>query len=339
MLRSGCRTRSSKNQTHWAASCEGRRPFAFVRKNKRLPTLQICLGFVGQLQPDPAVASRNGVLNRPATFEAGVAPAQQSSGLLLSADDVNAHRSIRCSPHPANSYRKRARRRPRTPDLVVWRLRGTTAFAMGQNDLGNAVDAFGFLQLDTHKAVRCSGLPALSDGRSHARHVQRLPSKNMAVKEIVSAIDAYIAELKQARGLIASLFAHSDTRDKKPIKRNSRGKRKAEKLVVQPTVAPEVAVQVIPTRTPRQRRRPAKPVSQTVSALGGPVPEGPVVVRSSDLARLRAPSNRGYPTVQKSDTSSDTLGELARDVERLISQRSGSVSSGTTLSHEKSPCS
>jgi hypothetical protein len=49
MLRSGCRTGTSKNQTHRAASREGCRPFAFVPCNTRLPTLQICIVFVGHL--------------------------------------------------------------------------------------------------------------------------------------------------------------------------------------------------------------------------------------------------------------------------------------------------
>jgi hypothetical protein len=162
--------------------------------------------------------------------------------------------------------------------------------------------------------------------------------QDMAVKEIVSAIDAYIAKLKEARGLIASLCAHSDTKGKEPIKRNGRGKRKARELLVRPPIAPEVVVQVIPARAPRQRQRQAKPASQTVSALGGPIPEGPVVVRSSDLAHLRSPSDQGYPSVQKSDTSSDTLGELAQDVERLLSRRGGAVSGGPAFSLEKSPC-
>jgi hypothetical protein len=43
MLRSGCRTRSSKNQTHRAASREGCRPFALVPHHNGLPTLQICI--------------------------------------------------------------------------------------------------------------------------------------------------------------------------------------------------------------------------------------------------------------------------------------------------------
>jgi hypothetical protein len=84
--------------------------------------------------------------------------------------------------------------------------------------------------------------------------------------------------------------------------------------------APEVAVQIIPARAPRQRRRLANPVLPTSSALGGPIPVGPVVIRSSDLARMRSVSSQVRPAVQEQQlpASSGVLEELAQEVAKRL---------------------
>jgi hypothetical protein len=146
----------------------------------------------------------------------------------------------------------------------------------------------------------------------------------MAIEEIVSAINAYIDRLKAARGLLAP-YTQSETTDRAPRKRKSRGKLQSIQVPVPPPGASVVAVQIVPAWAPRQRHRLEKPVSQTFSVLSGPVPKGPVVIRSSDLARMRSGSSQAQPTVpeQQPAASRGALEELAQEAaERLASSRS-----------------
>ena len=142
----------------------------------------------------------------------------------------------------------------------------------------------------------------------------------MAIQEIVSAIDAYIVRLKAARDLLTSSYTPSETRDRKPIRRKSRGKPQFIQVSVLPPSASEVAVQIVPARMPRQRRNLERPVSKTFSALGGPVPKGPVVIRSSDLARMRSGRSQAHPTVpaQQPAASRGALEELAQEVAKRL---------------------
>jgi hypothetical protein len=142
----------------------------------------------------------------------------------------------------------------------------------------------------------------------------------MAIQEIVSSIDTYIARLKAARDLLASPSTPSETRDRKPMRRKGRGKPQSIQVPVAPSSASEVAVQIVPARIPRQRRHLEKPVSQTFSALGGPVPQGPVVIRSSDLARPRSRPSQAHPTVpaQQPTASRGALEELAQEVAKRL---------------------
>jgi hypothetical protein len=147
----------------------------------------------------------------------------------------------------------------------------------------------------------------------------------MATQEIVLAIDAYIAQLKEARDLIASLCLQSETSDRKPLKQKSRQQTQPVQVPAPPPDALEVAVQVIPARAPRQRRRLAAPASPGFSALGGAIPKGPVVIRSSDLARAGSVASRAHPTVQAQQptTSHGALEELAREVSKRLASRGG----------------
>jgi hypothetical protein len=142
----------------------------------------------------------------------------------------------------------------------------------------------------------------------------------MAIQEIISSIDAYITRLKTARDLLASLHTPSETRVKEPRKRTSQGKPQSIQVPIPPSSASEAPVQIIPAKVPRQRQRLKKQVSQTFSALGGPVPNGPVVVRSSDLARTLSGSSQAQPTVpaQKSTPSLGALEELAQEVAKRL---------------------
>jgi hypothetical protein len=142
----------------------------------------------------------------------------------------------------------------------------------------------------------------------------------MAIHEIVLAIDAYIDRLKAARELLASLHTTLEVIDRKPRKRKSRGKPQSIQLADPPPRAPQVAVQIIPTRAPRQQRRLERPVAQAFYALGRPVPKGPVVIRSSDLARMRSGRSQAHPTTpaQQPTASRGALEELAQEVAKRL---------------------
>jgi hypothetical protein len=142
----------------------------------------------------------------------------------------------------------------------------------------------------------------------------------MAIQEIVSAIDAYIASLKAARELLTSLNLPSETIDKKTIKRKYREKPQAIHVSVPPPSASEVAVQIVPARVPRRRQRLDKPEPQRFTALGGPVPKGPVVILSSELARMRSESGQAHSTIlaQQPSASGGGLEELAQEVAKRL---------------------
>ena len=147
----------------------------------------------------------------------------------------------------------------------------------------------------------------------------------MAIQEIVSAIDAYIARLNAARDLLTSPHTPSEARDREPRKRKGRGNLQSVQVPIPPPSAPEVTVQFVPARMPRQRRHLERPASQTFSALGGPIPKGPVVIRSSDLARMRSGSSQAQPTVpaQQPTASHGALGELAQEVAKRLASSGG----------------
>lgn len=89
--------------------------------------------------------------------------------------------------------------------------------------------------------------------------------------------------------------------------------------VVPPSTS-EIAVQIVPARMPRQRRRLERTVSQTFSALGGPVPKGPVVIRSSDLARMQSGRSQAHPMVPAEQPTAPrgALEELAQEVAKRL---------------------
>ena len=147
----------------------------------------------------------------------------------------------------------------------------------------------------------------------------------MAIKEIVLAIDKYIARLKKARDVIASLSNQPQASDRKPTERKRRRKSQSVGVPVPPTSAVEVAVQIIPARTPRQRRYLAKPTPPMFSALDGPIPKGPVVIPPSDLARMRSISNQVHPAVQgrQPTTFGGALEELAQEVAKRLASGGG----------------
>ena len=142
----------------------------------------------------------------------------------------------------------------------------------------------------------------------------------MAIQEIVSAIDAYLDRLKAARELLASLSTPSETTSKKLKKLKSKRKPKSLQDPVPSPSTSQVAVQILPARVPRRRQRLDKPEPQRFTALGGPVPKGPVVIRSSELARMRSESGQAHSTIlaQRPTASNGGLEELAQEVAKRL---------------------
>lgn len=147
----------------------------------------------------------------------------------------------------------------------------------------------------------------------------------MAIHEIVLAIDAYIDRLNEARDLIASLCTQSDSSDQEPTRRKNRLKSQSARVPVSQPKTLEVAVQIIPARVARQQRSLKKPASPTFSALGGPIPEGPVVVHSSDLVRMKSSSNQVRPPREsrRAGTSPDLLEDLVQEVAQRLASSGG----------------
>ena len=148
----------------------------------------------------------------------------------------------------------------------------------------------------------------------------------MAIEEIVSAIDAYIDRLRAARDLLAPPYAPSETIDRGPKNLKGRGKLQSIQAPVPPPSALEVAVQIVPAWVPRRRRRLERPVSQTFSVLGGPDPKGPVVIRSSDLPRMRSGRSHADPMVpaQQLAAPRGAMEELAQEVAKRLASSGGS---------------
>jgi hypothetical protein len=142
----------------------------------------------------------------------------------------------------------------------------------------------------------------------------------MAIQEVVSAIDAYIDRLKAARDLLASLSKPSEITSRKLKKLKSKRKPQSIQVPVPLPSTSQVAVQIVPARIPRQRQRLERPASQTFSALGGPIPKAPVVVRSSELARMRSELGQAHLAIpaQRPTASSGGLEELAQEVAKRL---------------------
>ena len=142
----------------------------------------------------------------------------------------------------------------------------------------------------------------------------------MAIEHIISAIDEYLARLRAARDLITSSGDQPEIKKRTPLKRKSRRKRDPIAVPVGSQSANEVAIQIIPARLPREQRRKAKPALPRSTALGGPIPKGPVVISPSDLARIQSLSNEVQSTLQRPHSTGPggALEELAQEVRKRL---------------------
>ena len=146
----------------------------------------------------------------------------------------------------------------------------------------------------------------------------------MAIQEIVVAIDAYIDRLKAARKLLASTYTTTRRMERRPRKQRIEQNPQSSQLAVPAPSAPQVAVQIVPTRIPRRPKRSKRPEPEAFSALGGPIPKGPVVVRSSEITRTRPASGQADAKIseQQATQARGSLAELAQEVaKRLASGR------------------
>jgi hypothetical protein len=141
----------------------------------------------------------------------------------------------------------------------------------------------------------------------------------MAVQEIIATIDAYIARLKTARNLLASSSSLSQLAIK-----TSKPKKRRESPRIETAVPPpapvDIPIRVIPPRMPRQRRGSMKPASQMHSPLGGQIPQGPVVIHSSEVTRMRSQASQAPPSTRPEQipASHNLLKELTEEVARRL---------------------
>src|ERR1700760_2455676 len=110
----------------------------------------------------------------------------------------------------------------------------------------------------------------------------------MAIADILHLIDIRIAELQQARSILAT-FVPSNVSSNVPSRtvRLRRKAKRVEQLKPEPVAA--VPVVVVSARKPRERRaRAVQPSVPVPSALTSSVPSAPVVVSAADAAALAA---------------------------------------------------
>jgi hypothetical protein len=147
----------------------------------------------------------------------------------------------------------------------------------------------------------------------------------MAIEEIISAIDEYIGRLRAARDLITSPRKQPEISKRTPLKRKNRRTRDSIGPPVTSPGTTEVAIQIIPARLPREQRRRINPAVAKVSALGGPIPKGPVVIPPSDLARIRSLSTQVQSPLKgpQPTGTGGALEELAREVAKRLGSGGG----------------
>lgn len=142
----------------------------------------------------------------------------------------------------------------------------------------------------------------------------------MATHEIVSSIDAYIARLKLARETLASLYIKSEATKRKRRTGSSQAEPRSIQVPVPPPSRLQAAIQILPARMRHRRQYLKKPASPAFTALGGAVPEGPVVIRSSELTRMRSELGQPLSTISapRPTASSSALEELAQEVAKRL---------------------
>lgn len=145
----------------------------------------------------------------------------------------------------------------------------------------------------------------------------------MPVPEIIATIDAYIARLRAARELLASNSHSLEFTASKPSKPKNRRSIVRGEMAESSSAATEVPIQVIPPRMPRQRRGQVRSVSTTTSPLGGKVPQGPVVIHSSEVARMRTQSSREARSTDKAEQFPGSRNLLTELTEEVVRRRNG----------------
>ena len=143
----------------------------------------------------------------------------------------------------------------------------------------------------------------------------------MSVQTIISAIDAYIEQLRSARKLLAGLPEDSALHHRPTPRVKQRPGRVPADRNASPSVPQEISVKVLPPKVSRNRRTPARSAAGQ-TALGGPVPQGPVVVRRTEVSSLAAKTKEtGGAARNAAQLAPDgSLQELVQEVARRLNK-------------------
>lgn len=138
----------------------------------------------------------------------------------------------------------------------------------------------------------------------------------MAIQHIVEMIDAYIKQLKSARTLLVEQSNSLHSKDRHAVDPQRKQKQVATKSAAAPSTVTMVEVQVLPPKLPRNSRGSVRSGTTEHTALGGSIPQGPVVVRRAEVAQNAAKAKQSEPV----PSSGGILQELAQEVARRLGQ-------------------
>jgi hypothetical protein len=141
----------------------------------------------------------------------------------------------------------------------------------------------------------------------------------MAIEKIIEMIDAYITELQSARTVLAERREGTNQTDQLASRPKRKQKHVATKSAAGPSTLAMVAVQVLPPKMPRNHRI-ARAGTMEHTALGGPIRQGPVVVRSAEVAEIAEKRSKAAAESKAVNASGNILQELAQEVTRRLGQ-------------------
>lgn len=156
----------------------------------------------------------------------------------------------------------------------------------------------------------------------------------MTLNEIAHAIDMQILRMQRIRAIVVTLLPSETMQITEPAIEALQ--LESPKLPLLDSSSPDSTHVVAPVLKPRPRRSPgprrrmlgkvqrlhAQGRELPASALGGAVPQGPVVVSAADVVRSRNIAETSSP--QASTSAPSQPGHSLEDLVRQLTQRSGS---------------
>lgn len=146
------------------------------------------------------------------------------------------------------------------------------------------------------------------------------------MEKIIDMIDAYITQLESARTVLAGYRNDFNQSDQRAPRLRRKQKHIATKSAATPSTVNMVAVQVLPPKLRRNSRTSVRLGTTKHTALSGPVPQGPVVVRSAEVAQIKAMKKQSESAAASKvvPASGSILQELAQEVTRRLGRNGGS---------------